>query len=95
LLPPHAVEGKDAWTSVCQRNLDAGWQEINQIVEGTTAAVEAVLKKGSTLDQMKKDKILADWDKKYANKFVTQDVFIETLYNSLTNQKNAAFVQHN
>ena len=39
------------------------------------------LKQGSTLDQMKKDKILAAWDKKYANKFVTQHIFIETLYN--------------
>ncbi len=66
-----------------------------QMLKGTTAAVEAALKKGSTLDQMKKDKVLAAWDKKYASKFITQDVFIETLYNSLTNQKNAAFVQHN
>ena len=66
-----------------------------QMLKETTAAVETALKKGSTLDQMKKDKVLAAWDKKYASKFVTQDVFIETLYNSLTNQKNAAFVQHN
>jgi len=70
-------------------------REYVQMLKGTTAAVEAALNKGSTLDQMKKDKILAAWDKKYAGKFITQDVFIETLYNSLTNQKNAAFVQHN
>jgi cyclase len=70
-------------------------REYVEMLKGTTAAVEAALKKGSTLDQMKKDKILAAWDKQYANKFVTQDVFIETLYNSLTNQKTAAFVQHN
>jgi len=44
---------------------------------------------------MKKDKILAPWDKQYSGKFITTDLFIETLYNSLTNQKNAAFVQHN
>jgi cyclase len=66
-----------------------------KMLKETTAAVEAALKKGSTLDQMKKDKILAAWDKQYSNKFVTPDVFIETLYNSLTKQKNAAFVQHN
>jgi cyclase len=65
------------------------------MLKGTTAAVEAALKKGSTLDQMKKDKILAAWDKQYANKFITQDVFIETLYNSLTNQGDAPFVHHN
>ncbi len=75
-------------------NLDEVREYITML-KGTTAAVEAALKQGSTLEQMKKDKILAAWDKKYASKFVTQDVFIETLYNSLTNQKGAAFVQHN
>ena len=70
-------------------------REYTQMLMGTTAAVEAALKKGSTLDQMKKDKILAAWDKKYSGQFITTDIFIETLYNSLTNQKNAAFVQHN
>lgn len=70
-------------------------REYIQMLKGTTAAVETAIKKGSTLEQMKNDKILAAWDKKYASKFVTQDVFIETLYNSLTNQKNATFVQHN
>jgi cyclase len=75
-------------------NMDEVRDYVKMLKE-TTAAVEAALKKGRTLDQMKKDKILAAWDKQYANKFITQDVFIETLYNSLTNQKNAAFVQHN
>jgi hypothetical protein len=44
---------------------------------------------------MKKEKILAAWDKKYSSEFITGDVFIDTLYNSLTNQKNAEFVKHN
>ncbi len=70
-------------------------REYTQMLKGTTAAVEAALKQGSSLDQMKKDKILAAWDKKYSGDFITTDIFIETLYNSLTNQKNAAFVQHN
>jgi len=75
-------------------NLDDVRDYVKMLKE-TTAVVEAALQKGSTLDQMKKDKILDAWDKQYANKFITQDVFIETLYNSLTSQKNAAFVQHN
>ena len=70
-------------------------REYIQMLKGTTAAVEAALKKGSTLDQMKKDKVLAGWDLKYSNKFISSDIFIETLYNSLTNKENAAFVQHN
>jgi len=70
-------------------------REYIQMLKGTTAAVEAALKKGSTLDQMKKDKVLAGWDLKYSNKFISSDIFVETLYNSLTNRKNASFVQHN
>jgi len=70
-------------------------REYTQMLKQTTAAVEAALQKGSTLDQMKKDKVLAAWDKKYSGQFITTDIFIETLYNSLTNQKNAAFVPHN
>ena len=65
------------------------------MLKETSAAVQAALKSGKTVDQMKKDKILAAWDKKYSGDFVTSDVFIETLYNSLTNQKNAEFVKHN
>src|SRR5208337_1529852 len=34
-------------------------REYIQMLKGTTAAVEAALKKGSSIDQMKKDKILA------------------------------------
>ena len=34
-------------------------REYTQMLKGTSAAVEAALKQGSTLDQMKKDKILA------------------------------------
>ena len=44
---------------------------------------------------MKKEKILAAWDKKYSGDFINSDGFIDTLYNSLTNQKNTQFVQHN
>jgi len=43
---------------------------------------------------MKRDKILAPWEK-YAGDFVSADVFIDTLYSSLTGQKNNKFVNHN
>ncbi len=56
--------------------------------------VQKAIDSGKSVEQMKKDKILASWDK-YANAFITSDIFIETLYNSLTNAKNATFVQHN
>jgi len=70
-------------------------REYITMLNETTAAVQAAIKAGKTVDQMKKDKILAAWDKKYSGDFITSDLFIETLYNSLTDQKNAAFVKHN
>ena len=42
---------------------------------------------------MKKEKILAHWSK-FSGDFVNEDVFTETLYNSLTNTKGE-FVKHN
>jgi cyclase len=65
------------------------------MLKGTSAAVQAGISSGKSVDQMKKDKILAAWDAKYSGKFITSDLFIETLYNSLTNQKNTEFVKHN
>ena len=70
-------------------------REYTKMLKGTSAVVEKEIKSGKTIDQMKKDKVLAAWDEKYSGKFVTSDIFIETLYNSLTNQKNAPFVKHN
>jgi len=70
-------------------------RDYSAMLKETSAAVQAAIKSGKTVDQMKKDKILAAWDKKYSGQFITGDLFIETLYNSLTNQKNAEFVKHN
>jgi hypothetical protein len=47
-----------------------------------------------TLAEMKEKKILDPW-KKYAGDFVSEDVFLETVYNSLTGQRNGKFVKHN
>ncbi len=70
-------------------------REYSAMLKETSAAMQAAIQSGKTVDQMKKEKILATWDKKYGAGFITPDLFIETLYNSLTNQKNAAFVKHN
>jgi len=70
-------------------------REYSVMLKETSAAVQAAIKSGKTVDQMKKEKLLVPWDAKYSGKFITSDLFIETLYNSLTNQKNAAFVKHN
>ena len=70
-------------------------RDYSTMLKETSAAVQAAIKSGKTVDQMKKEKTLAAWDAKYSGKFINSDLFIETLYNSLTNQKNAEFVKHN
>jgi cyclase len=64
-----------------------------KMLKETSATVEAALKAHKSLDQMKQEKILAPWSK-FSGDFVKEDVFIETLYNSLTNTKGE-FVKHN
>jgi cyclase len=65
-----------------------------KMLKETRDVVQAALKKGQSLDQMKQAKLLAPW-KKYSGDFVNEDVFLETLYNSLTGQKNNKFIKHN
>lgn len=70
-------------------------REYTQMLKDTTAAVQAAMKAGKSVQQMQQEKILAPWDKKYSGDFINGDAFILTIYNSLTNQKNAAFMKHN
>ena len=65
-----------------------------KMLKATRDLVAQAVKDGKTLDQMREAKLLEPW-KKYSGDFVTQDVFLETLYNSLTGQKNGMFVKHN
>jgi glyoxylase-like metal-dependent hydrolase (beta-lactamase superfamily II) len=64
------------------------------MLKGTRDAVEKALQQHKTLDQMKQAKLLDPW-KRYSGDFVNQDAFLETLYNSLTGQKNGKFIKHN
>jgi len=45
--------------------------------------VQAGIKQGKTLDQLKKEKVLAKWDA-WGQAFVKTDMFTEVLYDSLT-----------
>lgn len=64
------------------------------MLKGTRDAVANAIKDGKTLDQMKQAKLLEPW-KKYSGDFIKEDTFIETIYNSLTGQKNGKFIKHN
>jgi cyclase len=73
-------------------NLDDVRAYIAMLKE-TSTVVQKALDDHKTLDQMKQEKILAPWSK-WSNDFVSQDIFIETLYNSLTGHPGQ-FVKHN
>ena len=65
-----------------------------KMLKETRAAVQEALDKKMTFAEMKEKKILDPW-KKYSGEFISEDVFLETVYNSLTGQKNGKFVKHN
>lgn len=70
-------------------------REYVGMLKATSAAVGAALKAGKTLDQMKKEHVLAAWDKRYTGNFISTDAFIETLFNSLSGRGHSPFVKHN
>src|SRR5580700_4338553 len=74
-------------------NLDDVRAYLGMLKE-TRDAVQKALKEGKTLDQMKQAKLLEPW-KKYSGDFVNQDVFLETVYNSLTGQRTGKLIKHN
>jgi cyclase len=70
-------------------------REYVKMLKDTSTVIERAIHAGKTLEQMKKEKLLAAWSQKYSNEFVDTDSFIETLYNSLTHRKHTPFVKHN
>jgi len=65
-----------------------------QMLKDTREVVKDALRMNNTLAQMKQNKILDPW-KRYSGDFISEDVYLETVYNSLTGQKNGKFVKHN
>ena len=53
-----------------------------QVLKETSAAVQAGINKGKTLDQLKNEKVLAKWDS-WGQGFIKTDMFTEILYDSL------------
>ncbi len=63
------------------------------MLRDTRAVVDAGIKQGKTLEQLKQEKVLGKWEK-YKNDFISSDAFIETLYNDLTGQPGK-LMKHN
>ena len=74
-------------------NLDDVRAYVKMLKE-TRAVVADALNKKMTLAEMKEKKVLDPW-KKYSGEFISEDAFVETLYNSLTGQKDGKFIKHN
>lgn len=55
------------------------------MLKETTATVQAGIKQGKSLDQLKKEKVLAKWDA-FGRSFINTDLFTEIVYDSLTKQ---------
>jgi glyoxylase-like metal-dependent hydrolase (beta-lactamase superfamily II) len=70
-------------------------REYINMLRDTSAVIGKAIRAGKSLEQMKQQKLLAAWSSKYSNDFVDTNIFIETLYNSLTHQQRTAFVKHN
>jgi glyoxylase-like metal-dependent hydrolase (beta-lactamase superfamily II) len=64
------------------------------MLKESRAAVAAGLKAGKSLEQLKREKVLAKWQS-YSGDFITADLFIETLYAELTGKAGGGFVRHN
>jgi cyclase len=57
----------------------AGLKKFNDVLKATLAAVEAGVKAGKTVEQLKADKVLAEWDS-WGQGFIKSDFWIETLH---------------
>ena len=61
----------------------AALQRFADMLKGTVATVESGIRAGRTLDQMKSDKVLSEWDS-WSWQFISTDVFLTTLYHELS-----------
>ena len=62
----------------------AGLKRFVDMLKGTSGAVERAIKAGRTLDQMKADKILAQWDDWGPKDWMNTDGFTEMIYKDLS-----------
>jgi cyclase len=58
------------------------------VLKGTSAAVQAGIDQGKSLQQLQQEKVLAPWD--YLNTHIKSDVYLERLYNALKNKNGSA-----
>ena len=63
------------------------------MLKQTRDVVQKAVKAGKTLEQLKKEKVLAPWDK-FSGNFISTEAHLETLFNDLTGKKNVTPLPH-
>jgi cyclase len=58
------------------------------VLKGTSAAVQAGIDQGKSLEQLKQEKVLEKWDYLVSVRPVTADVYLQRLYNDLMRAKS-------
>lgn len=61
----------------------AALQRFADMLKGSVAAIEGGIRAGRTLDQMKTDKVLAQWES-WSWQFINTDAFLTTIYNEVS-----------
>lgn len=64
----------------------AGLRRFHDTLKATLGAVERGMKQGKSLEQLKADKVLAEWDS-WGQGFIKTDVWIETLHRELSSPR--------
>lgn len=70
-------------------------RQFVQLLKETRAAVLKLVKKHKTLEQIKADKPLAQWNDKYGKGFIKTDDWINALYDDITHsEEGARYINH-
>lgn len=65
----------------------AGLTNFSNVLKQTLAAVERGLNAGKTAEQLKSEKVLAEWDASWGQGFIKTDVWIDTLVRELAGSR--------
>ena len=67
----------------------AGLRRYAEMLRGTTGAVQRGIAAGKSLEHLKEEKVLGEWDAEWGKGFIKADAFTETLYRELSARPRA------
>ncbi len=69
-------------------------RRFTTMLKDTKAVVENGVEQGKSFDQLKRENVLAPWQK-WSGEFITSEQWLVTLYNDLTGKKTGELIKHN